>query len=82
MIGINGGSRKADAFCHELRVNPFWPLGKKQHSGQIQFSIAGSQIQIVQQAQLFNMRIREIAAISLFQKIPEQQFVQFVDSCF
>ena len=49
-VGMNGDSRKANAFCHKLRKNQFRLFGKKQHSGQIEISIASGEIQILQQA--------------------------------
>ncbi len=79
-VGMNGNSRKADAFCHELRKNQLRLFGKKQHSGQIEISIASGEVQILQQAQLFCVDIREVTVIPLFQKIPEQQLVQFVNA--
>ena len=43
-------------------------------------SIASGEVQILQQAQLFCVGIREVTVIPLFQKIPEQQLVQFVNA--
>ncbi len=79
-VGMNGDSRKANAFCHKLRKNQFRLFGKKQHPGQVEISIVSGKIQILQQAQLFCVGIREITVIPFFQKIPKQQLVQFVNA--
>ena len=75
---MNGESGKAHSFCHELRIHPLGLLGKKEYTRQVEIAVAGRQIEILQQTQLLSVRIRELAAIALFQKVPEQQLVQLV----
>lgn len=77
---MNGNSRKADCLLPRTAENQLRLFGKKQHSGQIEIAIASGEVQILQQAQLFCVGIREVTVIPLFSKNPEQQLVQFVNA--
>ena len=54
VAGVNLVARITDCFNHELRLDPLGPLGEQQYPGQVQHSVIGCQVHVLQQPDRLN----------------------------
>lgn len=77
--GVDLISRVTDRLDHELRYDPFRLLGKQQHPGQVQPTVVGGQVHVLQQPGQLVGGTGVLLFVDIAQKIAKAQLVQLVD---
>ncbi len=77
---VNPVSGIADRLEHKLWLDQFRLFGKYQQSGQVQFSVIGGQVHVLEQAGQLCRIVRVVLFVDVPQEVAEAQLVQLVDA--